>query len=69
MPRYAVVLPDAIAIRNMVLGSVLDKLQGNTLVLHGLPEHKVESVSSQVKSGVRWQPMAPYTERPLAFGL
>ena len=69
MPRYAVVLPDAIAIRNMVLGSVLDKLQGNTLVLHGLPEHKVESVSSQVKSGARWQPLAPYTERPLAFGL
>lgn len=69
MAGTAILLPDAVAIRNMVLGRVLDKLPQPLLVIHALPDAELETVKTQVKADARWIRLAGYQERALTFAL
>jgi hypothetical protein len=69
MAGTAILLPDAVAIRNIILGRVADRLQEPLLMLHALPENEVGAVKAQVKAEACWSRLAGYQERALTFAL
>jgi hypothetical protein len=67
--RLALIIPDAVGIRNFILGPFLKGWDGEIVILHEYPATVVKDRCNGFSARAQFQPLLPFRERPVPFGL
>jgi hypothetical protein len=67
--RLALIIPDAVGVRNFILGPFLKHWDGEVLILHEYPTSVIKDRSNGFAGSAQFQPLTAFRERPIPFGL
>lgn len=67
--RLALIIPDAVGIRNFLLGRFLDHWNDDVLILHEYPQQTIKKRCNGFAERAEFRPLAAFQERPVPFAL